>query len=155
MSFVFEPSELKEAKKDFRGVIDGAEFSETPFGIKGAPSIKAQAKLGIRIDTPEYDKPQYEWYVPSDKKLTKWAYLLEALSKTGALRDIEVKGETDEERMKSFAAGLVGMEFRFIEYSALESIVKGKRLEAILPETYYGKKEIKPLEIREEKVEEL
>jgi len=154
MSIAFSPDKLVEAKKDFRGTIVDAEYGVEPFGLKGRPDIARREQLAIKIRTDAYEKDQYEWYPPSDKKLTKWAYFIEALAQCGALKDIVVKGETDEERMQSFARSLIGMEFRFVEKTGLQSIARGKELEIILPVEYYGKKEVSPVkEIREESVE--
>jgi len=151
---VFSPDKLSEAKKDFRGVIVEAEYGLEPFGYKGKVDIQRREQLAVKIRTDAYEKDQLEWFPPSDKKLTKWAYLIEALANTGALRDVVIKGESDEERMQSFAKSLVGMEFRFMEKTGLPSITKGRELEIILPVEYHGKKEVSPVtEIREEEVE--
>lgn len=73
---------------------------------------------------------------------------------TGAIRDVVVKGETDEERMQSFAKSLIGMEFRWIEKTNLDSIAKDRTLELLLPEEYFGRKDISPVTaIKEESVE--
>ena len=179
----FSPDKLVEAKKDFRGTIIDAEYALEPFGFKGSADIVVRRpQMAIKIRTDEYDKDQLEWYPPSDKKLTKpvesactfafsqlrcaqptpvsrfagvkWAYLIEAMASTGALRDVVVKGETDEERMQSFTKSLIGMDMRFVEKVGLESIAKGRKLELILPAEYYGKKDISPVtEVREETVE--
>ncbi|MCD6148437.1 hypothetical protein J7J18_03635 [bacterium] len=153
-SIAFKPEELKEAKKDFVGQIVAAEYGEAPLGMEGRPDIPRRKQLAIQIRTDEYEKDQFEWYPPSDKKLTKWAYFIEALAKTGALKDIRIEGSTDDERMQSFAKSLVGMKFRFVEYTDLPVIVKGKTIECILPEEYYGKSEVpKETEVKTEKVE--
>jgi len=143
MSIAFKPDELKDIKKEFRGVVVKAEYVENP-RFKGY-------QLHVEISTDAYELNQHEWYPPSNKKLTKWAYFIDALAECGALRHIEVKGETDEERMKSFAESLLGMEFDWVEYGELPTIAK-KNIEVLLPVAYYGKKEIKP--IREEAVGE-
>ncbi len=140
MSIAFKPEEFKDVKKEFHGVIVDADYGEKPFGMEGRPDIPKRPQLAIKISTPDYDKDQYEWYVPSNRKLTKWAYFIEALAKTGAINDIKVEGKTDEERIKSFAESLIGMEFDFAEYSNLPCIVKNKTIEVILPTAYYGKK---------------
>lgn len=151
---VFTPDKLVEAKKDFRGVIIDAEYALEPFGFKGAPGIERRTQLAIKIRTDVYEKDQLEWFPPSDKKMTKWAYLIEALAETGAMKDVVVKGESDEERMQSFTKSLIGMEFRWLEKTGLPSIAKGKELELLIPVEYYGKKEVSPVtEIKEESVE--
>lgn len=151
---VFTPDKLVDAKKDFRGYIVDAEYALEPFGFKGAPGIERREQLAIKVRTDVYEKDQMEWYPPSDKKLTKWAYFLEAMAGCGALRDVVVKGETDEERMQSFTKSLIGMEFRWMEKTGLPSIAKNRELELLVPVEYYGKKEISPVrEIKEEQVE--
>lgn len=150
----FSPDKLVEAKKDFRGFIVDAEYALEPFGFKGRPDIERRPQMAIKIRTEEYEKDQLEWFPPSNKQLTKWAYLIAALAETGAMRDIVVKGETDEERMQSFTKSLIGMECRFVEKTGLESIAKGRKLELILPTEYYGKKDVSPVtDIKEESVE--
>jgi hypothetical protein len=149
----FAPDKLVDAIKDFRGVIVDAQYGMEPFGFKGNVAIERREQMAIKIRTEAYEKDQIEWFPPSDKKLTKWAYLIEALASTGALRDVIVKGETDEERMQSFAKSLVGMEFRWLERSGLDSIAKNKKIDLLVPVEYYGKKEISPItEIKEEEV---
>lgn len=199
-SIAFKPEDLKEAVKEFRGVIVRAEYGMNPLGMEGSPAIeKKRAQLAIQIETPEYEKPQYEWYPPSNVKMTKpvcelpdasvmlggsegyvipeagkvsllrlarmgfpagvrWAYFLEAMVKVGAMKDIELKGTTDEERLNSFADSLVGMEFNFKQYD-LEIVVKDKetgkprKIECLLPTEYFGKKEVGPIsEIRTEEI---
>jgi len=153
-SVAFSPDEFKEAAKQFRGVIVKAEYGENPFGFEGRPDIPRMPQLAIAIETPDYDKLQYEWYRPTNVRKTKWSYFIDALTKTGAMKDIVIKGSSDEERLKSFAESLVGMEFDWTQYTDLEIIVKGRTIELLLPDKYYGKKEVKPIEeIREEKVE--
>lgn len=171
----FKQEELKEAKKDFVGQIIDTDYAMEPFGIAGAPGIRRTGPvLAIKIRTDAYEKDQFEWYPPSDKKKTKpvvlpcgtsfillvrpskmlrltagvtsgvkWAYFLETLTKTGAMNDVKISGTNDEERMKSFAASLIGMKARFIEYS-FESMVKlaggvPKMFDLIVMEEYLGK----------------
>jgi len=138
---VFKPEELAEVKKEFRGVVRSASYEENPrFG---------GMQLHVVISTEAYEKDQHEWYPPSNRRLTKWAYLLEALAANGALREIPVKGETDEERIKSFAAGLVGMEFDWEE--RLVPTIAGRDVEVLLPVDYHGRKPI-PAKPRVEEV---
>jgi len=149
----FAPDKLVNAVKDFRGVIVDAQYGLEPFGFKGKVGIERREQLAIKIRTDAYEKEQIEWFPPSDKKLTKWAYMIEALASNGALRDVVVKGETNEERMQSFAKSLVGMEFRWLERTGLDSIAKGKKIDLLVPVEYYGRKEISPVtEIKEEEV---
>ena len=94
MSIAFKTEEFKPFKKEFRGVIVAAEYSEEPFGLKGAPEVEEKQrqrygvipkKLGIKIETDEYEKYQYEWYFPSARIGTKWHELIQALERTGAM----------------------------------------------------------------------
>lgn len=150
---VFSPDKLLDAKRDFRGTVVDAEYGFEPFGFKGKEGLVRREQMAVKIRTDVYEKDQMEWYPPSDKKLTKWSYLIEALADTGALRDIVVKGETDEERIQSFAKSLIGMEFRWMEKMSLPSIAKGKEVDLLVPVEYYGKKEVSPItEIKEEQV---
>jgi len=154
MGVVFKPEELKDAVKDFKGQIVDADYGTEPFGLKGAPEIEAREQLCLKVETPDYEKVQYIWLPPSDKKLTKWAYFIEALSRCGALRDVEIKGKTPEERIISFGKSLIEMKGRFIEYRNLPSIARRKEgLRVTVMEEYYGKEEVVPREIREERVE--
>jgi len=138
MSIAFRPEELREAKRSFRGVIVDYDYGETPFGFTGRPDILRRPQLCVKIESEQYEKPQYEWYVPTDKKKTKWAYFIEALAKTGALREIlPVKGATDEERIRDFGSKLVGMEFDWEEIEV--ELLGGKKTWLLLPVKYYGK----------------
>lgn len=139
----FKQEELKDAKKDFVGQIIATDYAENPFGMVGAAEIKRTGPvLCIQIRTEAYEKDQYEWYPPSDKKMTKWAYFLETLTKVGAMHDITISGTNDEERMKSFAKSLIGMKARFIEMG-FESMVKiagePKKFDLIVMEEYLGR----------------
>lgn len=150
----FTPDELRDAMKEFRGTIIDTDYGISPFGMVGRADIVAKKQLCIKIDTDLYDKAQFEWYAPSKVKMTKWGYLIEALSKTGAMKDIVVDGKTSDERVMSMAKSMIGMEFDFIEHSNLEIVVQDRKVRCILPEVYHGKKDITPItEIREEEVQ--
>ena len=146
----FKPEEATDALKEFVGQIVATDYSEEPFGMKGAPGIKRTGKvLCIQIRTDAYEKLQLEWYPPSRVKKTKWLYFIEALNTTGAMRDISIAGKDDEERMQSLARSLLGMTFRF-EEQEFESLVrlKGgefKRFSVLVPVEYLGKKPIEPV----------
>ena len=142
MSIAFSPNEFKESIKEFKGVIVDADYSEEPFGIKGNPEIERKGpQLCLKIQTDEYEKPQYAWYPPSNKKKTKWFYFIEALEKSGAMADIRIEGNTSEERIKSLMNSLIGMEF-FWQEREVEILGGRKTARVILPVVYYGKKEI-------------
>ena len=70
------------------------------------------------------------------------------------MKDVEVKGDTDEERLNSFAESLIGMEFLWVQHSDLELVIKGRTVECLLPEEYFGRKGVSSIdEIRTESVE--
>ena len=157
----FKPEEATDALKEFVGQIVGTDYSEEPFGMKGAPGIKRTGKvLCIQIRTDAYEKLQLEWYPPSRVKKTKWLYFIEALNTTGAMRDISIAGKDDEERMQSLAKSLLGMTFRF-EEQEFESLVrvKGgdfKKFTMLVPVEYLGKKPIEPVpEVRQATIGEV
>lgn len=142
----FSPTEFSEAIKEFRGVIVDVDFSEEPFGIKGAPDIDRKGpQLCLKIQTDQYEKPQYAWYPPNNKKGTKWWYFIQALEKSGAMADIRIEGSTDEERIKSFMESLIGMEFYWQE-KEVEILGGRRKARVILPVVYYGKKQIGRIE---------
>ena len=146
----FTPEDLVSAKKDFRGVIVVSTYEKN--------KKFTGMQLHIEMQTEVYDKNQHEWLAPSDKLKTKWAHFIEALSKCGALKDTNFEGEDPEERMNNFAKSLLGMQFRFVEYTDLPSIAKNKNtgkfeIELIIPVEYLGKAEIG--EIKEETVSEV
>lgn len=141
----FRVEELKEVKKAFRGVIVDTDYADEPFGMKGRPDIPRRKQLCIKIYTPDYTKPQYEWYVPTNKKKTKWAYLIEGLQMTGALNDMTIVGDTPEQKIKSFADQLIGMEFDWEEREV--EIIAGRAVDCLIPVLYYGRK--KPEEVEE------
>lgn len=150
MAIAFTPDGLKNATKDFKGVIVIAQYKQNP-KFQGS-------QLEIEIQTEEYDKNQHEWYSPSDKKNTKWAHLIEALHKCGALKDISFEGQTVEEKMANFAKSLVGMQCRFVEFTDLPSIAKSREtnkyeIRAIVPTEYFGKVDVG--EVRTEVVSEI
>lgn len=139
----FKPEDFGDALKDYEGQIVSTDYAEEPFGMKGAPEIKRAGKvLCVQIKTEVYEKPQYEWYPPSRVKKTKYAFFIEALVETGAMKDIVMGGNTDDERMKSFANSLLGMKFRFQEQEH-ESLVKiggvPKKFNVMLPVEYFGR----------------
>jgi hypothetical protein len=138
---VFNVDEFKTATKEFEGVIVDAEYSETPFGISG--KFERGKVFAIKIETEEYEKPQYEWYPPSNKRLTKWWYFIKALHECGAMRDIVITGATTEERIRSFGNSLIGMKFRWVDYNDLEGF-GGRKLQLLLPDQYLGRVEVKP-----------
>jgi len=137
----FKPEEMTEARKDFRGIIINAEYGDAPLGMEGAPGIQRRPQLAIQIDTESYEKPQYEWFAPSNKKKTKWANFIEAMSKCGALKDTKTDGVSDDEKLKSFAKSLIGMDCHFTEIE-VEAMGQQKRVAVILPDEYYGKREV-------------
>jgi hypothetical protein len=163
MSVEFEVEKLKEAAREFRGFVAKAEYSEAPFGIHGDPTIEERQrqrgitkKLGLMILTDEYDKPQYEWMFPSDKKGTKWAYFISALSECGAMAKIlpKITGTTADEKVESFAKALVNKEFLWADEEV--EIVSGKKTRMLLPKVFYGEVSegsVKAEGIKEVKVE--
>jgi hypothetical protein len=151
----FKPEEATEALKEYVGQIVATDYSEEPFGFKGAPDIKRKGKvLGIKIRTEEYEKEQFEWYPPSKVKKTKWIYFIEALNQVGAMKDVSIAGTNDDERMQSFARSLLGMTFKWEEREC-ESMVKVrgggvKKFDVSLPVEYLGKKPIEaPAEVKQ------
>jgi hypothetical protein len=156
----FKPDEAREALKEYEGQVIETDFSEKPFGFEGAPEIKRQGKvLGLKIQTTVYDKPQFEWYPPSMVKKTKWLYFIEALVETGAMKDINPAGATDEERMKNFGQSLLGMKFKWEEqeHESLVRIKGGeqKKFSVLLPVAYLGKSAIeKTPEVRQASIQE-
>ena len=118
-----------------------AEYGTSPLGMVGRADIEARPQLAIQIRTPTYEKDQFEWFAPSKVKLTKWIYFIEALSKTGALKITNTAGATADEKLKNFAASLIGLKFRFLERMKLEGVARPiDRL--LLPEEYLGKEVI-------------
>lgn len=144
MSIAFKPEEAIDATKEFTGQIVGVDYSEEPFGMKGAADIQRRGKvLGVMIQTEAYSKPQYEWYPPSKVKKTKWVYFIEALYTTGAIKDITIAGKTDDERVNSLAKSLLGMNFKFMDV-VKDSLVRekggaAKTFGLTLPVEYHGK----------------
>ena len=151
-SIAFTPEEMVEATKDFVGVIVNAEYGTSPLGMVGRADIEARAQLAIQISTPTYEKTQYEWFAPSKVILTKWSYFIGALNKCGALKITNTAGATADEKMKNFAASLIGLKFRWLERMKLEGAARPiERL--LLPEEYLGKEEVvKPQKIETEDV---
>ena len=134
----FRIEEFREVKKAFRGTVIDVDYGETPFGMTGRPDIPRRSQLCIMIASPDYTKPQYEWYVPSNKKKTKWAYLIEGLQMSGAMNDMVIIGDTPEEKIRSFADNLVGMEFDWEEREV--EILAGRTTDCLIPVIYYGRK---------------
>jgi hypothetical protein len=147
VSIAFKPEEATDALKEFVGQVIATDYSETPFGMRGAPEFERKGKVfAVQIKTTVYDKPQYEWYPPSRVKKTKWLYFVEALNQIGAMKDIAVGGADDEERMKNFAKSMLGMVFRWEEreYESLVKVKGGefKKFNLLTPVEYMGKKSI-------------
>jgi len=135
----FTPEDLVSAKKDFRGVIVVSTYEKN--------KKFTGMQLHIEMQTETYDKNQHEWLSPSDKLKTKWAHFIKALSDCGALKDMSFEGKDSEERMQNFAKSLLGMQFRFVEYTDLPSIAKNRvtgkfEVELTIPKEYLGKTEI-------------
>jgi len=147
----FSPEEFVEATKDFIGVIVDADYGMEPLGMVGAPGIERRPQLCIKIETDAYEKPQFEWYAPSRVVKTKWHYFIQALAKLGALKDTDSSGRTVEERLKNFARSLIGMKFRWLEVMDLEGVARPIS-RVLLPEEYLGRVEVKPSEVKMEKV---
>lgn len=124
-----------------------------PLGMTGRADIEQRAQLCIQIRTEHYELDQYEWFAPSKVRLTKWHYFLEALNKTGALKDTISKGKTAQVKMANFAKSLIGMNFRWLERMNLESAGSEPLKRLLLPEVYIGKVEVQePTEIESEEV---
>lgn len=143
----FKPEEARDSIKEYTGQIVATDYSEKPFGMEGAAEIKRTGKvLCLKIKANEYEKEQFEWYPPSKVKKTKWLFLIEALIQTGAMKDINPAGATDDERMKNFGQSLLGMKFKW-EEKECESLVKlkggeQKKFDVLLPIEYLGKSAI-------------
>lgn len=153
MGIVFTPEEAVEATKDFVGHIVDAEYGMNPLGHTGRADIEQRAQLCIQIRTETYEKDQLEWFAPSKVILTKWIYFITALRNTGALKDTSSEGKTAEEKMANFAKSLIGMNFRWLERTKLESAGSTPLSRLLLPEEYFGKVEVvKAEEIESEEV---
>ena len=63
---IFDTSKASDAAKEFRGVIQRAEYGKDTLGFEGSTEFASRNQLGIEILSPEYQKPQYEWYAPPD-----------------------------------------------------------------------------------------
>lgn len=145
IGIVFSPEDAVEATKDFEGYIIDAEYGMNPLGMTGRDDIEQRAQLCIQIRTEAYEKDQFEWFAPSKVKLTKWFHFLEAMKKTGALKETESGGKTAQEKMGNFAKSLIGMNFRWLERMNVEAVATPiKRL--LLPEGYLGKVEVQKIE---------
>ncbi len=135
----------------------------SPLGMEGRADIEQRAQLCIQIRTEAYERDQYEldladldpiafgwsgykWFAPSKVKLTKWLYFLEAMNKTGALKDTVSTGKNAAEKMKNFAKSLIGMNFRWLERMNLESAGSTPLKRLLLPEEYLGKVEVQKTE---------
>jgi len=113
--------------------------------MSGRADIEQRAQLCVQIRTEAYERDQYEWFAPSKVKLTKWYYFLDAMNKTGGLKDTISSGKDAAEKMKNFAKSLIGMNFRWLERMNLEAVATPiKRL--LLPEEYLGKVEVQKTE---------
>jgi len=144
-SVAFLPEEAVQATKDFVGYIVDCEYGMSPLGMTGRADIQASPQLAVQIRTEAYERDQYEWYRPSKVKLTKWIYFIEALARTGALKDTVSSGKNVAEKLKNFAKSLVGMNFRWLEKMNMEGVVRPiERL--LLPEEYLGKVEVQKAE---------
>ena len=153
IGIVFTPGEAVEATKDFEGYICDAEYGMNPLGMTGRPDIEQRAQLCIQIRTEAYEKDQYEWFAPSKVQLTKWHYFLVAMDKSGGLKETNSDGKTAEEKMSNFAKSLIGMNFRWLERTKLESAGSTPLKRLLLPEEYLGKVEVvKAEEIESEEV---
>ena len=142
-----------EATKDFEGYIYDAEYGMNPLGMTGRADIEQRKQLCIQIRTETYEKDQFEWFAPSNVQLTKWHYFLTGMRKTGALKDTESSGKTPDEKMANFAKSLIGMNFRWLERTKLESAGSTPLSRLLLPEEYLGKVEVvKAEEIESEQI---
>jgi len=143
MSVIFNPQEARESLKEFDGQVIEIDYSLTPFNLSTNESItNKKPQLCLKIQTDIYEKPQYIWLPPSAVKQTKWVEFLSALAATGALAQIKVEGNTDEEKIKNFGQQLIGMKFHLLE-KEFTSLVKEnneqKKFSLLVPTTYFGK----------------
>ncbi|MEM2175034.1 MAG: hypothetical protein QXG39_08725 [Candidatus Aenigmatarchaeota archaeon] len=148
MSIAWNIDEFVEAKRDFRGIIVRAEYG-TEWTTEGSPfeeELEEKGRKQMRIQIRPVDKPikdQYEWYSPTVIKNTRWFYFLKQLRDIGAMP--EIKGNTEEERIKNFLNELIGMEFRWQDFENLPGLREGRIIKRLLlPIEYYGKKQVKP-----------
>jgi len=143
-SFIaFKPEDASDALKSYDGQIIATDYSEEPLGMAGAATIQRKGKVFcIKLQTDQYEKPQFEWYPPSKVKQTKWVNFIESLVQVGAMKDVNASGATDEERMKNFGASLLGMKFHWEERkftSLVKEQGKDKEFSLLVPTTYMGK----------------
>ena len=144
MSIAFHPDEFTDSAREFRGQIVRAEY-KTPWTKENSPFAEESPDcVRIEIVTEQYSKPQYEWYPPTRLTKTKWYYFIKALYDTGAMNDIKIEGNTDDERVWSLCKQLIGMEFYWKEFTNLEGFRKDRPItRLLLPVEYLGKAEIK------------
>jgi len=138
----FFPEEFSPYKKDFVGVIVRAEY-DTEWSREHARFETRYPVLRVMIKSPEYAKPQYEWYGVTDKQKTKWFYFVQflhdALMKSdegrkeyAKLRELLQQTTDKDERARKMAEWLVGTEWRFIERE-FEVMGQAKKTELIVP----------------------
>lgn len=151
---VFNPTEARDAVKEYDAQVIGAEYSEQPFGMAGAANIQRQGKvLCLKLKSSLYEKDQFEWFPPSAIKQTKWVELLNALAVTGALAQTQSSGANDDERITNFGKSLIGMKFHW-EEKEFQSLVKekgsteGKKFTCLVPTKFYGKVAVEAQTVR-------
>ena len=145
---VFDVTKAVESTKEFRGVIVRAEWGESVLGFEGKPEFGGRKQVGIEISTTEYEKPQYEWYASPEtrmRKNTKWFYLMQALTVSGILKELNLSGKTSEDQLNNFAASLVGIDAFWEERANLPGIVRPiDRL--LLPTKFFGRADVTKLQ---------
>jgi hypothetical protein len=180
---ILDYTKFKEGRGEFIGVIINADYGEAPLGIAGRPEFQtlrdgtARKQIAFEIKVIsglETEKTQKQLLAPSDVKYSKMYYWVRALNETGAVKDVEVKGLTEDEKWLSFAKSHIGMQFRFEEKVDLEGVgyetdATGKplfdehgrrvkrKIRMLVPVEYFGKVNLEELEkkVETEKISEV
>jgi hypothetical protein len=139
---------------EYTGVVVRAEFN-TPWANSEKFEGTVNLRLELQVLEPEGWENQYIWVPPSDKKGTKWSIFRDCLKKTGAWKDLNITGNTDEERMASLCRNIIGMVFH-VEKHANYPGWGGRLLKQVnLITKYLGKQLVAPkAPVETEKIEE-
>jgi len=178
---ILQPEKFKEGGRgEFIGVIINADYGEAPLGIAGRPEFQLQRDGTARkqvafeikvVSGLETEKTQKQLLAPSDVKYSKMYYWIQALNDTGAVKEIEIKGLTEDEKWLSFAKSHIGMQFRFEDKTDLEGVgfetdASGKpvldesgrrvrrKIRMLVPVEYFGKAQLET-KVETEKVSEV
>lgn len=138
--------DAKEDKEynEYTGTVVRSEFG-TPWTVEKSPypDRGPRIRLEFEVSDPAGGENRFMWVPPVERAGTRWAIFREAMKKVGAWKDLNIQGNTDEERLQALCNNIIGMTFVVHDYNNYPGW-GGKPMKIGIIAEYRGKTQLSP-----------